>query len=331
MTKDNTNYEDDDLDINLNNQQNNAVDDDEDELELIRLISNSADIAGQFVVFEDGEGRLFAMNVAKVEELMVYKELDIAKNTTNSLIEGVSNIRENMTSIVKFDRWFGNKIEDDNHYELVMLCEYGGKRIGLVIKRVETIINIPSEQLKDNSDKNEKTTFITEIIISGKKRLCMIFDSDLLLKDVFSEESENMTEDISKSKSNKLIDKTILFADDSKMVRKLISSIFDTLGYKYQLFDNGQLLIDKLNSLSDENRLDEVGLIVTDVEMPVLDGFNLIRKVTNHTQFSDIPIIAHTNMATPSIIKDLTQLGAAGVVNKINLESLQSNVEKYSK
>jgi two-component system chemotaxis response regulator CheV len=327
MTKDNIELEDDfDLE-NIDSVQNtNELDDDEDELELIRLISNSADIAGQFVVFEDGDGKLFAMNVAKVEELMVYKDLDIAKNPANSMIEGVSNIRDNMTSIVKFDRWFGNKIYDDSHYELTMLCEYGGKRIGLVIKRVETIINIPSESLKDNSDKNEKTNFITEVTISGKKRLCMIFDSDLLLKDVFAEENETINNNIKCLGANRIVDKTILFADDSKMVRKLISSIFDTLNYKYELFENGQLLVDRLENT---DNTDDIGLIVTDIEMPVLDGFNLIRTITNHNELSSIPIIAHTNMATPSIIKDLKNLGALGVVNKINLESLQKNVETY--
>jgi two-component system chemotaxis response regulator CheV len=327
--KNNSTYNDndDDLDISANEAQAHGEFEDEDELELIRLISNSADIAGQFVVFEDGEGKLFAMNVAKVEELMVYKELDIAKNPDNSIIEGVSNIRDNMTSIVKFDRWFGNKIYEDKHYELVMLCEYGGKRIGLVIKRVETIINIPSESLKDNSDKNEKTNFITEVMISGNKRLCMIFDSDLLLKDVFHEEELGMNADVQKSKKRN-IDKKILFADDSKMVRKLISNIFDTLGYKYELFENGRLLVDRLENTAN---LDEIGLIVTDIEMPVLDGFNLIRTVVAHNEFSAIPIIAHTNMATASIIKDLKNLGALGVVNKINLESLQANVEEFSR
>ena len=136
-------------------------DDDDEELDLIALVSANANDTSQYLVFEGSDGQFYAKNVSKIEELLVYKDLNIATINNDSLIIGTADIRGNMTTIVNFDEWFGNEVLDDKEYELIILAHYGGHRLGIMVKRVEYIVNIPPETMTDNSENNEKTSFIT--------------------------------------------------------------------------------------------------------------------------------------------------------------------------
>ena len=94
-----------------------ALYEEEDELDLVKLVTTSANDANQYVVFSGSNGELYAKNVSKLEELLVYKDLKIAKNSDkDSLIIGTADIRGRMTTLVNFDEWMGNEVLEDDAY-----------------------------------------------------------------------------------------------------------------------------------------------------------------------------------------------------------------------
>ena len=132
--------------------------------ELIRLVTGNANISSQYVIFQNIRDDYYAINVAKVDELIMNKNLNILKSTQkDSLIQGVAKIREHMITIVNFDRWLGLEEADEKEYKLIMLCHYSNKRLGLIIKKVVGIQSIDIESLSQASHKDDKTAYIIEL------------------------------------------------------------------------------------------------------------------------------------------------------------------------
>lgn len=304
--------------------QNNLVSHTEDEL--IRLVSSNADASSQYVLFRNGEDDLYAINVAKVEELIIYKDLEIAKNTDpDALSMGVTKFRDNMITLINFDRWLSKKIKPDDNYELVMVCNYGNHRLGLIIKNVVKLISIDPSELTDNSDKDDKMSFVTELSIDNRKQLCLIFDSDKLLMEIFADINEKKDNDL-KRIGAEVIGKRILVAEDSKIIQKTVKILLDKMEVDYEMFSNGKLLLDYLY----EADLEEIGLVITDIEMPVMDGLTLIRKIKNDKVLASIPVIVNTNMANSAVVTNVMKNGADHLIKKLDLHDMRNSIIKFA-
>ena len=301
----------------------NIFEDDDDELDLIALVSANANDTSQYLIFEGSDGQFYAKNVSKIEELLVYKDIDIAKTNNKGLVIGTADIRGNMTTIINFDKWFGNEVLPEQEYELIILAHYGGHRLGVVVKRVEYIINIPPDTMTDNSENDEKTSFITRVNIGQKSQMCLIFDSDKMLLDVFNTIDTKAMEDTKKILEIKN-DKTLLFADDSRFIRKMAESLFNKMGLKYRLYENGQLLLEDLKYLSPQ----EISLFVTDLEMPVLGGRDVIDNIRKDKQYNDLNIIVHTNMSNDNMADSLLKAGAQEIIGKVNMLALSEAIKR---
>ena len=300
------------------------IDEDDDELDLVKLVGTNANDTSQYLIFVGSDDQYYAKNVSKIEELLVYKDLKIVKNSTDSLILGTADIRGNMTSIVCFDQWYGNKVLNDEEYELVILAHYGGHRMGVVVKRVEYIVNIPSETMIDNSYNNEKSSFITKVLISGKEELCIIFDSDKLLLDVFDKVDEESKIHTKRFKPMKETKKRIIFADDSKFIRKMVQDLFTTLDVNYNIYENGKELVDALKDIP----TDEIGLFITDLEMPVMGGRDVIKYIRDRNEYDDIKMIVHTNMSNDVMEDELKKSGIDDIIGKVNMLKLGEAIQK---
>jgi two-component system chemotaxis response regulator CheV len=305
----------------MNQQQDTQASSIDDEL--IRLVTSNADTASQYVIFRSGND-IFAINVSKVEELIEYKTLSIANNPDAAGIAyGTTKIRQNMVSMVDFDGWLGKSF-DESHRRLVMVCYYGGKRIGLVIEHVIGIMNIDANRLTDHSQEDRKMQYITEIMVANEQRLCMVFDSDVLLTDVFPG-MQGLTLSHSGDEVNHDIwSKRILIAEDSRIVQAAMRQVLEGKNANFQMFINGQELWDHLIKHEDEML---PGLIISDVEMPIMDGLALLKHLKAHPSFKQIPVIINTNMARGSIADQARRNGAEAVILKPDMDSLVSAVE----
>jgi len=307
-----------------NEDIDNIIDEeDDDELDLIALVSANANDTSQYLIFEGSDGQFYAKNVSKIEELLVYKDIDIARTNSKGLVIGTADIRGNMTTIINFDKWFGNKVLSDDEYELIILAHYGGHRLGIVVKRVEYIVNIPPETMTDNSENDEKTSFITRVNIAQKSKMCLIFDSDKMLLDVFDTIDTKAMEDTQKIQEVKN-DKLVLFADDSRFIRKMAESLFTKMGLKFRMYENGQLLLEGLKYISP----DEITLFITDLEMPVLGGRDVIDSIRKDKKYDNINIIVHTNMSNDNMADSLLGAGAQEIIGKVNMLALSEAINR---
>ena len=299
---------------------------DDDELDLVKLVSTDANDSNQYLLFLGSDNQYYAKNVSKIEELLVYKDLDIAHNNDkdNDII-GTANIRGKMTSIVNFDKWIGNEVLEDSQYELVIIASYGGRRFALVVKEVEYITTIDSKNMTDNSENNSKASFISKVSINGEDKLCTIFDSDMLLLDIFDNVSKQSNIDISNLSASKKSKKLILFADDSKFIRKMLKELFVKLGSSFKIYNDGQDLIDDLPNID----LDDIGLFITDLEMPGASGREVIEFIRKNNAYEHINILVHTNMSNDVMENELKTKGANEIIGKVDMQRLSKAIEEF--
>ncbi|MEA3352685.1 MAG: response regulator [Campylobacterota bacterium] len=155
----------------------------------------------------------------------------------------------------------------------------------------------------------------------GKDILCTIVDSDQMTIDSF-ESSGSSSMDVEGIRADVSSKKVVFLADDSRVVRRLFGKVCTKLGVNHHIFENGKELLDAVTSLD----IDEVGLIVTDIEMPVKSGQDVIRELRENKKFDDIKIIVHTNMANKVMEKELLDTGADAIVGKIDTTALANAI-----
>jgi len=297
--------------------------------ELVTLVTSNADVASQYVVFQNSEDEYFAINVAKVEELIEYKRLNITSSTDHtSAMKGTSKIRDNFVNIVCFDIWLGVEEKQITDHMLTILCSYAGVRIAMIVKSVYGVMNIEPSEMYDDSDKDKKISYLCEVIVNGKKVLCKIFDSDQFLADIMSSkfEREVQKSDMITVNEADIIKKEILIAEDSILIQNAIKRLLDKMQLTYQIFNNGQELLDALKNKNTKN----VGLIITDLEMPVMGGLELLEKCSTNIEYSKIPIVVNTNMSNSSIIHTAEKLGAQIVIKKLDILRLQEVILEFT-
>ena len=313
------------MEIDTSQDVNKNIDDEDDELDLVKLVATNANDANQYLIFVGSNNELYAKNVSKIEELVVYKDLIITKNTDkSSIVVGTANIRGQMTTIVNFDAWIGNEVLDDKDYELLIIANYGQRRFAIVVKKVEQITTIEPEEMTDNSNDNEKATFITKVFMNGKDNLCTIFDGDQMHYDIYNNlETQQKLSQQTHTKTNS--DKMVLFADDSRFVRKLVGDLLNKMNLSFRLYDDGEEMLRDMDSIEPE----EIGLIITDLEMPKMGGRIVISTIRKNTKFDDINIIVHTNMSNNITKGELTKMGSVAIIEKIDMKNLSSAIGKF--
>ncbi|NOQ29499.1 MAG: response regulator [Helicobacteraceae bacterium] len=294
-------------------------------VDLLKLVSTNANDSNQYLVFHGSTSDFYAKNVSKVEELLVYKEINIVRNSTNEYIIGTADIRGRMTTMVNFDKWMGNEVLDEEEYELVLIASYGGHRFGLVIKKVEFIITLDPSSMSDNSADNEKSLFMVKIKVADEDKLCSIFDSDRLLLDVFEDEGFNTEIAINSSKIITSSKKKIIFCDDSKFIRVMVEKLLVKLELPFEIYNDGKDLLEALPNIP----TDEIGLFITDIEMPLVGGREVIAQIRACEKYNDINIIVHTNMANDIMAKELHDAGACDIISKVNMLALGEAIEEW--
>jgi two-component system chemotaxis response regulator CheV len=294
--------------------------------ELIRLVTSSSDTSSQYVIFRNINDELFALNVAKIEELIQNKDLIISRGVNqNTIMSGVAKIRDHMVTLVDFDKWLNPEvISNEKTHKLIILCGYSNKRIGIIIKSVVGIHSIDAQHMYSGSKNDEKTAYIAELNL-GKKVLCNIFDSDKLIIDVFPDIITGNEDKVNNFTHTSATNKLILLAEDSKLIQIPVGKLLTKLNYNYEIYDNGKLMLDRLYELD----ASDIGLIISDIEMPVMDGIEMLEQIHKNNKYNKIPIIVNTNMANAAVIKHAKELGASEVAKKLDLGSLNELIERY--
>ena len=175
--------------------------------------------------------------------------------------------------------------------------------------------------MQSSSKSNELTTFVASITLGKNTYLCTIFDTDKLLFDLYGENSISNTLTCRPLESRKLV----LFADASRLVRKMAYDSFERLGVNFKIFEDGEELLLFLEAID----VEDIGIFLLDIEMPKKTGIDVINALKEEKKYLNIPIIVHTNMANSSISDTLYSKNVSKIIGKVDFKTIESSIREY--
>jgi two-component system chemotaxis response regulator CheV len=278
----------------------------------------------QLAVFYTANYELYAVNVAKIQNFVILSEIEIVPNRDpDSVIIGVAQIRDELVTFVDLDRWLGMPKADSSVFEVGVVCSLNRRRIGFFAREVVGIEEKYSFELKIADSRELKILYVTNIKINGENKPCAVFDIERLMVDCgFPPETPRFAPP---KTQGAFVDKKILIAEDSGAAARKLADFFDSLGVSYEMYSDGAALISRLDTID----IDEVGLVVTDLEMPVRDGFQVIAYIKQSEKLNRLPVVVNSSMTSGGVAEKVKRLGADDLVNKSDSRALFELVKRY--
>jgi two-component system chemotaxis response regulator CheV len=280
----------------------------------------------QLAVFYTGTDDVYAINISKIKAFIIADEIDINDTPSDTdVVAGIATIRDEPILIVNLDKWLGKNNISVDEYKIVIYCEFNSVKVGFLVKDVIDIIEKTTDELKNTEDKNPKVTYVTEVEVAEKRTLCTVFNAEKLLQDIGW--AGDIEGDIEKAISKKInSSKMLLIAEDSTVSKEILHDIMTKAGVHFEIHNNGQELLDRMDQLDPA----QVGLVITDIEMPVKDGFQVVTSLrADGSKFHDIPIAVNSSMTTASIVGKMMSLGVNEFLGKTDVAAIYGLLEKY--
>jgi len=278
-----------------------------------------------------GRRETYGINVFKVREVMRVPEITRPPELPPS-VEGMVSLRGQLVPIVDLVKYTG--VQTEAKPEVMIVTEYNGHTQGFLVEAVDTIlrldwssIRVPPEMF--TSHMGGLVTAVTEL---PDNRLVMLMDVEKILAETTSSyEDESL---FSQVKPVKLENRTIFFCDDSPIARKQIERTLQAMGVNYHFATNGKNAWEDLKKLAAQAvganipLSDLIQLILTDVEMPEMDGYILTKNVKSDPRFTGIPVIMHSSLSGMSNQQLGRSVGVDEYVSKFEPQRLSETLTR---
>ncbi len=286
----------------------------------------------QFFTFQlEKDGNLYAINIFKVKEIIKYQNEFIDIMSDAPFVDGLIVVRDFNIPVVDMKKWFSYKGENsiknlkgiESLDKIIMICDFSGILVGIRIHTPQRILTKKWNEITRNDDTSNPNQKVIGHTKYFDNQIVQIVDIEKMAVEAFpwiEEEKNNELENIDKID----LDKYVLIADDSKPVLNIMARIMQKLGLKHKLFSNGQELLEFLY----KNGNKDIGVIITDLEMPVTSGFEVIKQIKNNSDFNHIPIIVNSSMSGKSNEEMAKSLNADGFVSKSNPKEIEISIKK---
>ncbi|MDF2178330.1 chemotaxis protein CheV [Aliiglaciecola sp. CAU 1673] len=271
----------------------------------------------------------FGINVFKVREVLQCPPLT-AMPKLNPFVRGVAHIRGQTISVIDLSlATGGGKIEDLKKC-FIIIAEYNRSVQGFLVSSVERIININWDSILPPPKGSGRASYLTAVT-EVDKELVEILDVEKILNEISplkTDVSASVTEGLDLSN---IKDKIIFIADDSSVARNQVTKALTTLGLNIVAAKNGMEALTMLRELAKETGdvTDKVGVLVSDIEMPEMDGYTLTAEIKNSPELKNLHVILHTSLSGVFNQAMVKKVGADDFIAKFHPDELANAVKKW--
>ena len=270
---------------------------------------------------------LFGINVFKVREILVMPTITAMANAPANVM-GVANIRGQIIPVINLPAVVG--CVPKRGLTILMVTEYARTTQAFAVEEVDEIVRLEWNQvLAAEGNGGGLVTSIARLDGSVENtRLAQVLDVEQILRDVMPTSQEEITPQSIGIAVNLPKGSVILAADDSPKARSMIEQGLKAMGAPYIMTKTGQEAWDRLQAISEEARAegktvqDKVALVLTDLEMPVMDGFTLTRNIKQDQRFKSIPVVIHSSLTGTANEGHVKTVGADAYVAKFVAKEL---------
>jgi len=272
----------------------------------------------------------FGINVFKVREVLQCPRLT-AMPRRNSYVRGVAHIRGQPISVIDLSMATGGRPIEDINERFIIIAEYNRSVQGFLVDSVERIVNINWEEVMPPPKGAGRYSYLTAVTeIDGE--LVEILDVEKILDEITPVNTEVSEEVKAKKSQRSLEDLTVLVADDSTVARNQVKRALESIGVRIELVQNGREALKWLQAKADELGGDishAVPLMVSDIEMPEMDGYTLTAEVKADPKLAKMHVILHTSLSGVFNQAMIKKVGADDFIAKFHPDELAGAVQKW--
>ncbi len=269
----------------------------------------------------------YGINVAKIREIITYEPVTPVPNSHPS-IEGIFMPRDVMITAIDLKNCLGRGVSEPTG--LFILTNFNKLDLAFHVDSVQGIHRVSwRDIIKPDATISTTDESVSTGIIKQDGKLIIILDFEKIVTDINPETGLKVSE-ISELGERKRSNVPILIAEDSPLLNKLIVDCLKKAGYDNLIHtENGQKAYDVISQCKQDGSLkDHVRLIVTDIEMPEMDGHRLTKLVKSDEKTADIPIIIFSSLVNDDMKRKGEELGADAQLSKPEIGNLVKIVDR---
>jgi two-component system, chemotaxis family, chemotaxis protein CheV len=293
---------------------------------LLELGTNELEI----MEFKIGDN-YFGINVAKVVEIMKYVEITPMANS-NPYVEGIFKPRNEIITVIDLASYMGLPQNTDNERDILIITYFNNLISAFHVHSVEAIHRISWENIeKPNETINGGEEGLATGIARLDNKLITIVDFEKILVDISPGVGIQLSE-IDSLGERGHVDKPIIVAEDSPLLQRMILSALDKAGYKHVLsFNNGKDAWKKLLEYKEsETPIEQhIGCIITDIEMPQMDGHHLLKNIRDNDFSKALPVLIFSSLIDDAMKEKGVELGVSGQINKPEIGKLIQLLDQH--
>jgi len=282
-----------------------------------------------------GQSELFGINVFKIREIVAMPAITpIVGASPHSL--GVVNLRGQVIPVLDLPSIVG--CTPKTGLNIMLVTEFARTTQAFAVESVEDIARLDWNQVMSAESSGSAGKLVTSIArLDGNTdntRLAQVLDVEAILQMVSPSDEHQVDPQKVGARLMLKPGTIVLAADDSFVARSLIEQELKVLQAPYEMTKSGKEAWDRLNALADEAEAegktvrDKVALVLTDLEMPEMDGFTLTRNIKQSARLSGLPVVIHSSLSGSANEDHVRSVGADGYVAKFVAEDLANTLRK---
>jgi len=277
-----------------------------------------------------GRRETFGINVFKVREVMRVPEITRAPEMPSS-VEGMVSLRGVLVPVVDLAKYAG--VETERKPEIMIVTEYNVHTQGFLVEAVDTILRLDWSAMKVPPQMlgAQMGGLVTAVTQLQDGRLVMMLDVEKILAETTNFDDSHLFANLKPLPQK---NRSVFFADDSTVARKQIARTLEALQIGYTSANDGAAAWESLQRIAAQAEAshvpvtDIIQLILTDVEMPEMDGYVLTKKIKSDARFHGIPVIMHSSLSSTANQKLGMTVGVDDYVPKFEPERLAEIISR---
>ncbi|MCI4626913.1 MAG: chemotaxis protein [Candidatus Magnetoovum sp. WYHC-5] len=259
------------------------------------------------------DNQLYAINVFKIIEILECPSKITTLPHAHPSIKGTINFRGKSISIIDVAEFLKLDVLDyKNKLCYVIVCEYHKMVQGFLISAPDTLLSRGWEDIKKPGDMVSSCAYLTAVTHSEDGKMIQILDIEKMIIEIIGVSEELAEEYIEMSKDERYKKHHILLVDDSKAARTMMKTVLDKMGVTFTLMDSAVGALQLMEDLSEsgDNIPKMFSMVISDIEMPVMDGYTFCRKIKSNAKLSNLYVMLHSSLSDKASIVKAEQSGS---------------------
>lgn len=281
-------------------------------------------------------GRGYGVNVEKIREFIPQDTVEISRTIeTHEAVRGMFLLRGQTIPLIDLKMLLEQTGESVSGRQVIIVTQFNDMINGFMADAIKQIHRLSWKDIQPmNNYLNSYGTYFTGTVSVGGEEI-LLLDFEQIIDEIFPHRGKKSSRDQILEEATDLVTrrslKRLILAEDSHMMRRHITSKLKGSGYdSYEIYNNGEEAFQAMKNAV-ENDPDEspCDLVITDIEMPRMDGLTLCREIRKTLKLEELPVLVFSSLINEQVRKKCEQVGANGTITKPQLDKLVGLIDSF--